>query len=85
MLSMPKSHPSSMKSKLGGNIHYSSHDQMLERLKVLTASRQAGNNSIAVRNEIWSLIDRLHKDNKISKDQYDAYVRKHRTVGTNRI
>ena len=80
MLSMPKSHPSSLKSKLGGNIHFSSHNQMMERLKILTASRLAGNSSVAIRNEIWNLIDRLRKDDKISSDQYNAYVKKHRIV-----
>ena len=51
----------------GEGLHFSTHGQMLERLKVLTASRNAGNNSIHVRNEIWNILDRLHNDNKISR------------------
>ena len=55
MIAMPK-------KCSGGKIHFSSHEQMLERLKVLTASRQAGNDSISMCNEIWNILDRLYNN-----------------------
>ena len=48
LLNNVKPHRSSKKSKLGCNINFTSVDQMIKRLKLLTASRNSGNNSITI-------------------------------------
>ncbi len=43
--------------------YYSSYDELIQRLKVLCGSREAGNNSPEVKNEIVSILDiLLNKD-----------------------
>ena len=72
---MPK-HRSSGKSKLiGGAIIYSDPKDLMKRLTLLTGSRRAGNTSIALRNEMWQIIDYLLKQGVIVKAQYDKFVR----------
>ena len=88
---MPK-HRSSGKSKLlelrgssrvvpspqsGGQIYYTSPKDLMKRLNLLTGTRVAGNTNISLRNEIWEILDHLLKNEKISKKQYDVYIKKH--------
>ena len=80
LISNIKNHPSSKKSKLGGNVYFTSIEQMMQRLKLLSASRRSGNNSAAIRNEIWNIINHLHRNSHITKDQYDRYIRKYRII-----
>ena len=71
-------HKSSGKSKLltGGQIYYTSPEDLLKRLELLTGSRLAGNTNISHRNEIWEILDHLLKNEKITKKQYDVYIQK---------
>ena len=76
MLSNIPKHRSSGKSKLiGGAIIYSDPKDLMKRLTLLTGSRRAGNTSIALRNEMWQIIDYLLKQGVIAKAQYDKFVR----------
>ena len=76
MLSNMPKHRSSGKSKLiGGAIIYSDQKDLMKRLTLLTGSRRAGNTSIALRNEMWQIIDYLLKHGVIAKAQYDKFVR----------
>ena len=72
-------HKSSGKSKLlGGNIfYYNNPEQLMKRLKLITGTRQAGNNNIQLRNEAWQILDELMKLGIINKIQYDKYVKMH--------
>ena len=77
LANMPK-HRSSGKSKLlksGGQIYYTSPEDLMKRLTLLTGTRAAGNTNIELRNEIWEILDHLLKNEKISKKQYDAYIK----------
>ena len=75
MLSNIPKHRSSGKSNLvGGQIIYSDPQDLMKRLTLLTGSRRAGNTSIALRNEVWQIIDKLLKKGIITKAQYDSYV-----------
>ena len=60
----------------GGNVYLSSHKQMMDRVKLLTASKNAGNTSNALKKEMWNIVDRLHMDGKISKKKHHAFVKK---------
>ncbi|KAL9980406.1 hypothetical protein ACROYT_G008994 [Oculina patagonica] len=76
MLSNIPKHRSSGKSKLiGGAIIYSDPNDLMKRLTLLTGSKRAGNTSIALRNEMWQIIDYLLKQGVIAKAQYDKFVR----------
>ncbi|KAL9970558.1 hypothetical protein ACROYT_G022956 [Oculina patagonica] len=76
MLSNIPKHRSSGKSKLiGGAIIYSNPNDLMKRLTLLTGSKRAGNTSIALRNEMWQIIDYLLKQGVIAKTQYDKFVR----------
>ena len=78
LANMPK-HRSSGKSKLlksGGQIYYTSPEDLMNRLTLLTGTRAAGNTNIELRNEIWEILDHLLKNEKISKKQYDTYIQK---------
>ncbi|KAL9951123.1 hypothetical protein ACROYT_G043727 [Oculina patagonica] len=76
MLSNIPKHRSSGKSKLiGGAIIYSDPNDLMKRLTLLTGSKRAGNTSIALRNEMWQIIDYLLKQGVIAKTQYDKFVR----------
>ena len=46
-----------------------------KKYSLLTGSRRAGNTSIALRNEMWQIIDYLLKQGVIAKAQYDKFVR----------
>ena len=92
LANMPK-HRSSGKSKLlnerlaprplkgkplkGGQIYYTSPEDLMKRLTLLTGSRVAGNTSLEQRNEISEILDHLLKNEKITKKQYDDYIQKH--------
>ena len=78
MLSNIPKHRSSGKSNLiGGQIIYSDPEDLMKRLTLLTGSRRAGNTNIALRNEVWQIIDHLLKKGIIKKTQYDLYVKNH--------
>ena len=92
LANMPK-HRSSGKSKLleprpregkpsphrvrGGQIYYTSPEDLMKRLTLLTGTRAAGNTNISLQNEISEILDHLLKNEKISKKQYDAYIQKY--------
>ena len=80
---MPK-HRTSGKSKLlksqpmrGGQIYYTSPEDLMKRLTLLTGTRAAGNTNIQLRNEMWEILDHLLKSEIISKKQYDDYIQRH--------
>ena len=87
---MPK-HRSSGKSKLlnerlaprpvtplrGGQIYYTSPEDLMKRLTLLTGTRVAGNTNLELRNEMWEILDHLLKNEKISKKLYDSYIQKY--------
>ena len=78
LANMPK-HRSSGKSKLlkrGGQIYYTSPEDLMKRLNLLTGTRAAGNNNISIQNEISQILDHLLKNEIISKKQYDTYIQK---------
>ena len=79
LANMPK-HRSSGKSKLrvrGGQIYYTSPEDLMKRLNLLTGTRAAGNTNISIQNEISEILDHLLKNEKISKKQYDVYIKNH--------
>ena len=80
LANIPK-HRSSGKSKLlepqrGGRIYYTSQEDLMKRLTLLTGTRRAGNTNISHRNEIWEILDHLLKNEQISKKDYDTYIQK---------
>lgn len=72
-------HKSSGKSKLTGGAIFSNFKDLKDRLIKLTGSINAGNSSIQLRNEVIEILDHLLKKNKISKEQYNAYIQKYFT------
>ncbi|PFX30932.1 hypothetical protein AWC38_SpisGene4287 [Stylophora pistillata] len=54
--------------------------EIKEKLKMLTATREAGNTSIGIRNGIIEIIDYLLRENEISKKQYNAYIQRYLKV-----
>ena len=56
--------------------YYSSCDELIQRLKVLCGSREAGNNSPEVRNEIVSILDILLKNRYINAKQHKKLYNK---------
>ena len=56
---------------------YSDPKDLMKRLTLLTGSRRAGNTSIAIRNEMWQIIDYLLKQGVITKPQYEKFVKTH--------
>ena len=83
LANMPK-HRTSGKSKLlksqplrGGQIYYTSPEDLMKRLTLLTGTRAAGNTNIQLRNEMWEILDHLLKSEIISKKQYDDYIQRH--------
>ena len=82
LANIPKQRPSG-KSKLmkrGGQIYYTSPDDLMKRLTLLTGTRAAGNNNLELRNEISEILDHLLKNERITKKQYDGYIKKHMKV-----
>ena len=78
LANMPK-HRSSGKSKLlrrGGQIYYTSPEDLMNRLELLTGTRIAGNTNLEIRNEISEILDHLLKNKEISKKSYDTYIQK---------
>ena len=92
LANMPK-HRSSGKSKLlnkrldlnrskptpqrGGQIYYTSPEDLMKRFTLLTGTRVAGNTNIQLQNEMWEILDHLLKNEIISKKQYVAYIERH--------
>ena len=56
--------------------YYSSCDELIQRLKVLCGSREAGNNSPEVRNEIVSILDILLKNRYINTKEHKKLYNK---------
>ena len=78
MLSDIPKHKSSGKSNLsGGMIYYTSPKELVDRLRLLTGSRRAGNTNIQLRNEVWEIIDKLLSLGLMTKKYHDAYVKNH--------
>ena len=76
MLSKIKKSPRCKKSKLGGTIYYTSPEDMMKRLKILTGSFAAGHTNISAHNEAWNIIDKLLTTGAITKQQHGAYHEK---------
>ena len=78
LANLPK-HKSSGKCALkGGAIrYYSSPKDLFDRLEILTASVKAGNNSTAIFNELYEIMDELIKKGEISQDQYNRFSNKY--------
>ena len=62
--------------KRGGQIYYTTPEDLMKRLTLLTGTRTAGNTNFSIRNEIWEILDHLLKNETISKKQYDTYIQK---------
>jgi len=56
--------------------YYSSPDELINRLELLCAERDIGNDSIEVRNEIMSILDILLKSKIIDKAYHKDMFRK---------
>ena len=56
--------------------YYSSCDELIQRLKVLCGSREAGNNSPVVRNEIVSILDILLNNKYINSKEHKKLYNK---------
>jgi len=56
--------------------YYSSCDELIQRLKVLCGSREAGNNSPEVRNEVVSILDILLKNRYINSKEHKKLYNK---------
>ena len=78
LANLPK-HKSSGKCALkGGAIrYYSSPKDLFDRLEILTASVKADNNSTAIFNELYEIMDELIKRGEISQDQYNRFSNKY--------
>ena len=57
--------------------YYKSPDELCRRLEVLISSRQAGNDSIALDNEIVEIIDKLLVDGVITEEGYKTIKEKY--------
>lgn len=69
---------SSGKSKLiGSSVIFTTPEDLMKRLTLVTSARRAGNTNLDLRNQAWEIIDKLLEIGIISKTQYDAYVKKH--------
>ena len=80
MLSNMPKHKSSGKSNLiGASVIYSTSEDLMKRLTLITGTRRAGNNNLSLRNEAWEILDHLLEQCVITKAQYDAYVKKYLT------
>ena len=64
----------------GGQIYYTSPEDLMKRLTLLTGTRAAGNTNLELRNEISEILDHLLKNEKITKKQYDDYIKKHMQI-----
>ena len=67
-------------SHRGGQIYYTSPKDLMKRLTLLTGTRAAGNTNLELRNEISEILDHLLKNEKITKKQYDVYIKKHMQI-----
>jgi hypothetical protein len=68
--------PSGGKGHLIEYKYYSSPDELINRLELLCAERDIGNDSIEVRNEIMSILDILLKNKIIDKAHHEEMFRK---------
>ena len=68
---MPKNR-SSDKLNLIGGIYYTTPEDLMKRLTLLTGARRACNNNFQLRYEVWKITDELSELSVISK-AHDAY------------
>ena len=92
LANIPKQRPSGKKKLLqlrdhevppshrGGQIYYTSPEDLMKRLTLLTGTRFAGNTNLELRNEISEILDHLLKNEIITKKQYDDYIKKHMKI-----
>ena len=60
----------------GGNIKfYSSPDELISRLNLLIAGKQAGNNSVELRNETVAILDELLKTKILTNEQHNSFYK----------
>ena len=64
-------------TQTGQGIIYSTPDEIVERLMLLTKSMQAGNVSDALRNEVMDICDKLLADKIIGKQEYRKLYKKY--------
>jgi hypothetical protein len=71
-------------TKIGGACknevkYYKNSKELAKKLQLLIASKEAGNESIAINNEIVGILNKLQRDGAITKDQYksmyEQYIR----------
>ena len=74
---IPKHNSSGKVNLIGGMIYYTKPKELMDRLRLLTGSRRAGNTSIQIRNEVWEIIDKLLSLGIITKTKHDTYVKNH--------
>ena len=72
MLSEMPKHRSSGKLNLIGGIYYTTPEDLMKRLTLLTGARRACNNNFQLRYEVWKITDELSELSVISK-AHDAY------------
>ena len=56
--------------------HYSTCDELVEKLKILCGSREIGNNSAELINEIVSILDILLNKGILNKDEHKIFFNK---------
>ena len=70
------SHLIKKKKVRGGNIKfYSSPDELISRLNLLIAGKQAGNNSVELRNETVAILDELLKTKILTNEQHNSFYK----------
>lgn len=57
-------------------MYYTTPDDPLKRLTLLTGKRSVGNKNIQLRNEVYEILDQLLKLSVIDKQQNDNYIKK---------
>ena len=57
-------------------MYYTTPDDPVKRLTLLTGKRSVGNKNIQLRNEVYEILDQLLKLSVIDKQQNDNYIKK---------
>ena len=69
---MPKHRSSGKLNLIGGTLYYTTPEDLMKRLTLLTGARRACNNNFQLRWEVWQITDELSELSVISK-AHDAY------------
>ena len=69
---MPKHRSSGKLNLIGGTLYYTTPEDLMKRLTLLTGARRACNNNFQLRYEVWQITDELSELSVISK-AHDAY------------